>query len=174
MRRKIKIKHRLMPDATYQSLKVSKLINYLMEKGHKNIARDIVYGAFEDIKTKTKRDPLEVFEDAINNIGPLMETKSRRVGGANYQIPHEVSPERRLALTLRWLVAFARAKKGKPIRGCLVDEILAAAKNEGEAVKRRENVHKMAESNRAFAHFARRHKTSRLVLTPAAARSSIR
>jgi small subunit ribosomal protein S7 len=156
MRRKLKSKKVLAPDDVYQSVKVTKLINYVMEKGHKNIARTAVYGALDDIKEQTKKEPLEVFEQALNNVGPQMEIRSRRVGGANYQIPHEVSPQRRLTLSLRWLIEFARAKKGKTIRERLANEILAASKNEGEAVKRRENVHRMAEANRAFAHFARR------------------
>ena len=155
MRRKLKSKHLLPPDEVYQSAKVAKLINYVMEKGHKTIARSIVYGAFDDIKTATKKDPLEVFEQALQNAAPQMEIKTRRVGGANYQIPHEVTPERRLTLALRWLIEFARAKKGKTMRERLGTEILTASKNEGEVIKRRENVHKMAEANRAFAHFAR-------------------
>jgi small subunit ribosomal protein S7 len=155
MRRKLKSKRVVVADEIYQSPKVSKLMNYVMEKGHKTIARSIVYGAFEDIKEMTKKDPLEVFEAALQNAAPLMEIKTRRVGGANYQIPHEVGPERRLTLGLRWLIEFARAKKGKTMRERLAAEILAASRNEGEAIKRRENVHKMAEANRAFAHFAR-------------------
>ena len=134
---------------------VAKLINYLMEKGHKVVARGVVYDAFTAIKEQTKKAPLEVFEKALENAGPGLEIKPRRVGGANYQIPHEVSPERRLTLALRWLLEFARAKKGKPMSQKLAEEIIAASKNEGETIKRRENVHKMAEANRAFAHFAR-------------------
>lgn len=156
MRRKLKSKKTVTPDYRYQSPKVAKLINYVMEKGHKNIARDIVYGAFDQIKTKTKQEPLEIFDQALRNSGPVMEIKTRRVGGANYQIPHEVNPERQLTLSLRWLLEFARAKKGKPMQAKLAEEIMAAAKNEGETIKRRENVHKMAEANRAFAHFARK------------------
>ncbi len=155
MRRKLKSKRLVNPDQKFNSPKVAKLMNYIMEKGHKHIASGIVYGAFAEIAEKTKRDPLEVYEDALKNAGPLMEIKTRRVGGANYQIPHEVSPERRLALSLRWLIEFARGKGGKPMQSRLADEIIAASKNEGEAVKKRENVHKMAEANRAFAHFAR-------------------
>lgn len=157
MRRKLKIKRTFTPDLNYQSLKVAKLINYLMEKGHKNIARQIVYDAFAVIKEKTKQEPLEVFETALQNVGPMLEVKTRRVGGANYQIPHEVSPERKLTLTLRWVIDAARSKKGKTIALRLADELMAAAKNEGEAIKKRETVHKMAEANRAFAHFARSH-----------------
>lgn len=155
MRRKLKSKKVVEADYKYQSAKVAKLINYLMEAGRKETARGIVYGSLAEIKEKTKQDPLEVFEEALKNTGPLMEIKTRRVGGANYQIPHEVLPDRRLALSLRWLIEAARAKKGKTMQVRLMDEILAASRNEGEVVKKRENVHKMAEANRAFAHFAR-------------------
>ncbi len=155
MRRKQKHKRELVPDYQHNSVKVAKLINYIMEKGHKEVARGIVYGALEDIATKTKKDALEIFEEALKNAGPLMEIKTRRVGGANYQIPHEVLPERRLALALRWIIEAARSKGGKTMRERLMDELLAASRNEGEVIKKRENVHKMAEANRAFAHFAR-------------------
>lgn len=155
MRRKIKKRIRLKPDLKYQSTKVSKLVNYIMERGKKNAARKIVYGAFDQVKELAKSEPIEVFETALQNAGPAMELRSRRVGGANYQIPHEVSPERRLTLALRWMVEAASAKKGKPMAVKLAEEIVAAAKNDGEAVKKREMVHRMAEANRAFAHFAR-------------------
>lgn len=136
-------------------MKVAKLINYLMRKGKKEIARKVAYGAFELIKEKTnKTNPLEVFESALRNTAPQMEVRSRRVGGANYQVPVEVRPERREALSIKWIIAAAREKKGKPMRIKLADEIIAASKNEGDAVKKRENVHKMAEANKAFAHFA--------------------
>ena len=121
----------------------------------KNTARAIVYGAFDIIKEKKKDvEPLEVLELAIKNAGPLMEIRSRRVGGANYQVPREVRPERRLALSMRWIIAAAKAKKGRPMHEKLADELLAASNGEGEAVKKRDNVHKMAEANKAFAHFA--------------------
>lgn len=154
MRRKIKSKRELKPDFLYNSVKVEKLINYVMERGKKNAARKIVYGAFEEIKEKTKKDPIEVFEEALKNVGPLQEIRSRRVGGANYQVPHEVRPERKLALSFRWMIDIARSKKGKPMASKLSEELLAAANNEGDAVKKREMVHRMAEANRAFAHFA--------------------
>ncbi|MCX6713117.1 MAG: 30S ribosomal protein S7 [Candidatus Vogelbacteria bacterium] len=154
MRRKIKNKRPSKPDYQYNSVKVEKLINYIMERGKKNAARKIVYGAFDLIKKDSKKDPLEVYELALQNVGPLQEIRSRRVGGANYQVPHEVRPERRLALALRWMIAAAKAKKGKPMAIKLSEELAAAAKNEGEAVKKREMVHRMAEANRAFAHFA--------------------
>ena len=125
-----------------------------MERGKKNAARKIVYGAFDIIKEDTKKEPLEVYELALTNVGPLTEIRSRRVGGANYQVPHEVRPERRLALALRWMIEAAKNKKGKPMAIKLSEELIAASKNEGEAVKKRETVHRMAEANRAFAHFA--------------------
>src|SRR3989339_2214473 len=154
MRRPVKKPTRIKPDQKYNSIKVSKLINYIMERGKKNAARDVVYGAFEAIAEKTKKDPLEIYEEALNIIGPSMEIRSKRVGGANYQVPHEVRPERKLALALRWTIDAAKSKKAKPMARKLADEILAADKNEGDAVRKRENVHKMAEANRAFAHFA--------------------
>ncbi|OHA62045.1 MAG: 30S ribosomal protein S7 [Candidatus Vogelbacteria bacterium RIFOXYD2_FULL_44_9] len=154
MRRPVKKPTRIKPDQKYNSIKVSKLINYIMERGKKNAARDVVYGAFEAIAEKTKKDPLEIYEEALNIIGPSMEIRSKRVGGANYQVPHEVRPERRLALALRWIIDAARSRKGMPMRQRLAEELLLASKNEGEAAKKKDNVHKMAEANRAFAHFA--------------------
>ena len=136
-------------------MKVAKLTNYIMKQGKKTIANKIVHGAFEVIKEKTKTaNSLEVFELALKNTAPTMEVRSRRVGGANYQVPVEVRPERRQMLSIRWLVEAAKNKKGKPMAEKLADEIIAASKNEGEAVKKRENTHKMAEANKAFAHFA--------------------
>ena len=154
MRRKTKTKIIVLPDQKYDSVKVEKLINYVMQKGKKSIARKAVYDAFDLVKEKLKTDnPLEVFETALRNTGPTMEVRSRRVGGANYQVPREVRPERRLALSMRWLIEGARGKKGSEMYKKLADEIIAASKNEGEAVKKRENTHKMAEANKAFAHF---------------------
>lgn len=154
MRRPAKIRTRLAPDFRYQSVTVAKLINYIMHAGKKNAARAAVYGAFDIIKEKTKQEPLTVYETALQNVGPIMEVRSRRIGGANYQVPQEVRPERKLALALRWLIEAARGKKGSPFADRLAEELIAASKNEGEAIKKRENVHKMAEANRAFAHFA--------------------
>lgn len=154
MRRKITNKRALRPDYTYDSVKVEKLINYIMERGKKETARKIVYGAFDIIKSETKREPLEVYEEALRNVGPMMEIRSRRVGGANYQVPHEVRPERQLALSLRWIIEASKSKKGSPMHKRLATELIASSKNEGDAVRKRENVHKMAEANRAFAHFA--------------------
>ncbi|MEK7504799.1 MAG: 30S ribosomal protein S7 [Patescibacteria group bacterium] len=163
MRRKVKNRIKLQPDLAYQSLKIAKLINYVMDSGKKNTARKVVYGALDQIKEKTKQEALEVFEEAVKNAGPAMELRSRRVGGANYQIPHEVSPERRLTLALRWMVEAASSKKGRPMAQKLAEEIVAAAKNEGEAVKKREMIHRMAEANRAFAHFARTQNKPKVV-----------
>jgi len=154
MRRKIKNRHKVSPDLNYQSVKVEKLINYVMERGKKNTARKIVYGAFAEMESKAKKPAIEVFETAVKNVSPQMEVRSRRIGGANYQVPHEVRPERQLSLAFRWLIGTAKAKKGKAMESRLADEFILASTGEGEAVKKRENVHKMAEANRAFAHFA--------------------
>lgn len=155
MRRKVKKHPAPAPDHIYNSAKVSKFINYVMERGKKNTARTIIYKTFDAIKEKTKTEnPLEIFDTALKNTAPLMEVRSRRVGGANYQIPREVRPERRAALSMKWIIEAARAKKGSPMHNRLAEEIIAASKNEGEAVKKRENTHKMAEANKAFAHFA--------------------
>jgi len=155
MRRKIKIKRELKPDADYASLKLAKFTNYIMESGKKNLARGIVADCMKTIKEQAKvENPLEVFDAALRNTAPLMEVRSRRVGGANYQVPREVRESRKNALSMKWIIEAARGKKGKPIHEKLADEIIAASKNEGEAVKKRENVHKMAEANKAFAHFA--------------------
>lgn len=155
MRRKLKTKPKIQPDYLYESEKITKFVNYVMEEGKKNTARKVVYGALEMIKEKTKTEnPLEVFEVALKNTGPTMEVRSRRVGGANYQVPREVRPERRIFLSMKWIIDAARAKKGKPMHEKLAEEIIAASNNEGEAVRKRENTHKMAEANKAFAHFA--------------------
>lgn len=155
MRRKVKNRNIVGEDIVFNSEKVEKFINYVMESGKKNAARKIVYGALELIKSKENvENPLEIFEAALKNTGPLMEVRSRRVGGANYQVPREVRPERRSFLAMKWIIEGARAKKGKPMHEKLAEEIILATKNEGEAVKKRENTHKMAEANKAFAHFA--------------------
>ena len=155
MRRPLKAKKELKPDLVYDSVKVAKLINYVMLRGQKNTARKIVYGAFDEIKKELKtEDPIEVFETALKNVGPSVEVRSRRVGGANYQVPREVRPERRLFLALRWIISASKAKKGIPMYRRLASELIAASKGEGTAVKRREDTHRMAEANRAFAHFA--------------------
>lgn len=154
MRRTIKRNFKTQPDHVHDSLTVAKFINYVMERGKKNVARKIVYDAFDMIKDSEKKDPMLVFETALKNVGPLMEVRSRRVGGANYQVPREVRAERRGFLAMNWIIQAAKARTGSPMAKRLADEIILASKNEGEAAKKRENVHKMAEANRAFAHFA--------------------
>lgn len=155
MRGPVKNRNIRKPDAKYNSVEVSTLINYVMWSGKKTIATTVVYDALEIIKTKLKvEDPMETYKEALRNAGPIMEIRSRRVGGANYQVPREVRPERRMFLALRWIIDAARSKKGSGMASKLADEIIAASKNEGEAIKKRENVHKMAEANKAFAHFA--------------------
>ncbi|OHA64697.1 MAG: 30S ribosomal protein S7 [Candidatus Wildermuthbacteria bacterium RIFCSPLOWO2_01_FULL_48_29] len=133
---------------------VEKFINQVMRRGKKTIARKIVYGAFDLIKTQAKKDPLEIFQKAIGNSSPLVQVRSRRVGGATYQVPMEVKPEKQVSLAMKWILAAAKSKKGKPMKVKLADELLAASKNEGSAVKKKEDMHRMAEANRAFAHFA--------------------
>ncbi len=155
MRRKIKIHRTIQPDLVYRSLKVAKFINYVMRRGKKSVARRAVYGSLAEIKEQVKGEPLEIFEEALKNVGPHTELKSRRVGGANYQIPYEVNPRRRLTLAIRWILNAARSKTGRPMAKRLAEEFIAASKNQGEAIKKRDAVHKMAEANRAFAHFAR-------------------
>lgn len=152
---KIAAYKRIQPDPKFHSLIVARLINYVMLKGKKAGARKIVYSAFEIIKEKTKIDPLSVFDNALRNVGPYVEIKSKRIGGANYQVPIEVSKDRRLTLALRWIIETARRQKGKPMRKKLAEELLAASKKEGLAYKKREDTHRMAEANKAFAHYAR-------------------
>jgi len=155
MRRKLKNKRLVKPDTTYKSVRLEKFVNYLMYDGKKETARKVVLDAMTAIKTKAKvEDPLEVFESAMKNAGPVMEVRSRRIGGANYQVPREVRAERRLSLAMRWILGAARNKKGSPMANRLADELISASKNEGEAIKKRDNTHKMAESNKAFAHFS--------------------
>lgn len=139
----------------FNSVRVEKFINSVMWDGKKSTARKVVYDALDIIKEKTKTDnPVEIFDTAIRNVGPAMEIRSRRVGGANYQVPREVRPERKQALAFRWILIAARAAKGKPMAERLAQELIAASNNEGPAIKKREDTHKMAESNKAFAHFA--------------------
>ncbi len=155
MRKKIKDKKVVEPDIVYKSQKLAKFINNVMLDGKKETARKSVYKAFEIIKEKTGNpNPLEVFDTAIKNAGPLVEVRSRRIGGANYQVPREVRPERRVALAMRWIIGAARTKKGAPIHEKLAEELILASKNEGAACKKRDDTHKMAEANKAFAHFA--------------------
>jgi small subunit ribosomal protein S7 len=155
MRRKSKARKQIQPEFKYDSLRVAKFINHVMTEGNKNVARKVVYDALDLVREKAKTDdPIEVFETALKNTAPLMEVRSRRVGGANYQIPREVRPERRQTLSMKWIIEAARKRKGTPMNIKLAEEIIAASKNEGAAVRKRENTHKMAEANKAFAHFA--------------------
>lgn len=156
MRGKVRSRQqKLREDHKYGNKKVAKLVNYVMQGGEKNAARKIVYNAFDYIvEEEGVDDPIEIFTEALENIGPRMEVRSRRIGGANYQVPYEVKPDRRLQLGMRWIVDIARSKSGRPIHEFLGDELIAASKGEGEAVKRKENEHRMAEANKAFAHFA--------------------
>ena len=155
MRRKLKSTRTIAPESKYNSELLARFINVVMWDGKKSVARKAVYDALDEIKKRDAAlDPLTVFETAITNISPSIETRSRRVGGANYQVPREVRAERRRSLAFRWLIAAARSGKGKPIAVKLADELMAASKNEGAAIKKKEDVHRMAESNRAFAHLA--------------------
>jgi small subunit ribosomal protein S7 len=155
MRGKQAPKRKILSDPKYASPVVAKFVNYVMKDGKKSTAQKVVYGAFQIMEDKTKKPAIEVFTEAINNVSPLLEVKSKRVGGANYQIPMQVRAERRLQLAFRWILLAARSKKGKPMAEKLSSELLAAAENQGDAVKKKLDVQRMAEANRAFAHFAR-------------------
>ncbi len=146
-------KREVMPDPMYNSVVVTRLINNIMLDGKKGVAQKIVYDAFEIIAEKTGKDALEAFEEAMNNIMPVLEVKARRVGGATYQVPMEVRPERRQTLGLRWLTTYSRGRNEKTMRERLANEILDAINNTGNAVKKKEDTHKMAEANKAFAHY---------------------
>ena len=153
-RKQKKGKREILPDIVYNNVKIAKFINQVMKRGKKTVARKIVYRALDIIKEKTKKEPVEVFERALENASPLLEVKPKRVGGATYQVPREVRGDRRLALATRWILTAARSKKGKPMAAKLAEELISAANNEGSAIKKKEDTHRMAEANRAFAHFA--------------------
>ena len=146
-------KREVLPDPLYNSILVTKLTNSIMLDGKKGVAQKVVYGAFDIIKEKTDKDPMEVYTQALENIMPSLEVKARRVGGANYQVPMEVRPARRQTLGLRWLTAYSRARSERTMAERLAGELMDAANNTGAAVKKREEVHKAAEANKAFAHF---------------------
>ena len=146
-------KREVLPDPMYRSVLVTKLINSVMLDGKKGVAQKVVYGAFDIVKEKTDKDPVEVFTAALENIMPSLEVKARRVGSATYQVPVEVRPERRQTLGLRWLTTYARARSERTMKERLAGELMDAANNTGAAVKRREDMHKNAEANKAFAHF---------------------
>jgi len=146
-------KRDVLPDPMHNSKVVTKFINSIMEDGKKGVAQKVCYAAFETIREKTSKEPIEVFEEAMNNVMPLLEVKARRIGGATYQVPMEVRPERRQTLGIRWMLAAARKRGEKYMRDRLAGELMDAANNTGAAVKKREDTHKMAEANKAFAHY---------------------
>ena len=153
MRRKQAEKRQRLPDRKYNDILVGRFINCIMKDGFKQKAESILLDAFNIIQEKSKNDPLEVFKKAIDNVQPVLEVRSRRVGGSNYQVPIEVRPERRIALAIKWILAYTRDKKGASMSEKLAAELLSAANNEGSSVKKKEDVHRMAEANKAFAHF---------------------
>ena len=152
-RRRVVEKRKILPDPKYHDRILTKFINDVMRDGKKSIAERIVYGAFDIVEAKTNEEPLRVFKKALDNVKPVLEVKSRRVGGATYQVPVEVRPERRVALGMRWLITYAQGRGEKTMAEKLAGEILDAANNRGGAVKKREDTHKMAEANKAFAHY---------------------
>ncbi|MBK9517446.1 MAG: 30S ribosomal protein S7 [Anaeromyxobacter sp.] len=152
-RRRVVEKRKILADPKFQDRLVAKFINDLMRQGKKSTAEQICYGAFEQVETKLKDDPLKVFKKALDNVKPVVEVKSRRVGGATYQVPVEVRQDRRVALAMRWLIEYSRARGEKTMMEKLAGEIMDAASNRGNAVKKREDTHKMAEANKAFAHY---------------------
>lgn len=152
-RRRVVAKREITPDPKYNNKLVARFINCLLQRGKKSVAESILYGAFDVIGEKSKELPVDVFEKAVNNVKPVIEVKSRRVGGSTYQVPTEVIPSRRVALGIRWLITNARERSEKTMREKLAAELLDAANNRGGAVKKREAVHKMAEANKAFAHY---------------------
>jgi small subunit ribosomal protein S7 len=153
MRKKRAEKRKVTPDMRYNDYILARFINNLMLSGKKNTARRIIYGAMDIIEAKTKENPIDVFKKAISNVAPVVEVRSRRVGGATYQVPVDVREDRRIALAIRWLKNYGKARRDKTMAQRLANEFMAAAKGEGSAVKKREDTHKMAEANKAFAHF---------------------
>jgi len=152
-RRRVVAKRTVLPDPMYGDELVTRFMNIVMEHGKKAVAEDIVYGAFATVEERTREEPIKVFRRALENCQPLVEVKSRRVGGANYQVPVEVRTERRMSLAMRWLVEYAADRSGKTMREKLANEIIEAAHNRGNAVKKRDDVHRMAEANKAFSHY---------------------
>ncbi|PJA92522.1 MAG: 30S ribosomal protein S7 [Candidatus Komeilibacteria bacterium CG_4_9_14_3_um_filter_37_5] len=155
MRGKKAPKRKIKPDLKFNRIDIGRFINYLMQDGKKTVAQGIIYDCFDYISEKTKQDAVEIFDAALCNVSPSLEVKGRRIGGANYQVPMVVSSERKMQLCYRWLIEAASKKKGKPMYIKLGEELMSAANNEGDAIKKKLDVHKMAEANRAFAHFAR-------------------
>ncbi|MEK7634718.1 MAG: 30S ribosomal protein S7 [Patescibacteria group bacterium] len=155
MRKPKKYKKEHKPDIKYDNIMIGRFVNYLMKDGKKSTVEKILYASFDEIQKNTKEEPLAVFERAITNATPLLEVVSKRVGGANYQVPREVRPERKFFLSCNWIINAAKSKKGKSMSQKLAEELIAASKNEGVAIKKKQDMHRMAEANRAFAHFAR-------------------
>jgi len=155
MRGKQSPKREILADTKFNNFQIAKFINYVMRRGKKSVAQKIVYDAFETISSKTKQDALEIFEKALKNISPSLEVRGRRIGGANYQIPYPVRAERRFALACRWLIEASQKRKGRSMSEKLALEIIDAANEQGDAFKKKVDTHRMAEANRAFAHFAR-------------------
>jgi len=154
MRRRRPEKRKILKDPIYNDLTVAKFVNYLMKDGKKSIAEKIFYTSLDMIKDKMKTDdPLEIFKKALDNVGPILEVKSKRIGGATYQVPMEVSRDRRVALAMRWILLYSRSRKGKTMANRLASELMSASNKEGSSIKKREDTHKMAEANKAFAHF---------------------
>ncbi|MFZ5479630.1 MAG: 30S ribosomal protein S7 [Myxococcota bacterium] len=152
-RRRVVAKRRVLPDPIYGDQDVTRFMTVVMEDGKKAVAESIVYGAFDTILERTREEPLKVFHRALENCQPVVEVKSRRVGGANYQVPVEVRSERRLSLAMRWIVEYARERAGKSMRDKLANELIEASHQRGNAVKKRDDVHRMAEANKAFSHY---------------------
>ena len=152
-RRRVVVRRKVLPDPVYGDELVTRFMNIIMLQGKKQVAEDIVYGAFASIEERTREEPLKVFHRAIENCQPVVEVKSRRVGGANYQVPVEVRPQRRVSLAMRWLVDYARDRSGKTMQEKLANELIEAYHQRGNAVKKRDDVHRMAEANKAFAHY---------------------
>jgi small subunit ribosomal protein S7 len=154
MRRRRPEKRTILPDPIYKDLVVAKFINYIMEGGKKSIAEKIFYNSLDIISSQLKTDaPIDIFKKAINNVSPMLEVKSKRIGGATYQVPIEVSNDRRMALAMRWILAYSKSRKGTSMSSKLAAELIAASNKEGPSIKKREDTHKMAEANKAFAHF---------------------
>ncbi len=155
MRKKhVSLKRIAAPDPKFNNPIIGKFIHYIMRDGKKSVARTVVYKTFDIIAEKTKKDPIEIFDEAMKNASPILELKSRRVGGANYQVPLQVRADRRNVLAMRWIINAAKSRKGAPMSQKLAEELLAASRNEGAAIKKKEDTQRMAQANRAFAHFA--------------------
>jgi small subunit ribosomal protein S7 len=152
-RRRVAAKRNILPDPEYSDVTVTRFVNKIMIKGKKSVAESIVYGSFDIIKDKTGKEPLEMFKQALDNIKPAVETKSRRIGGANYQVPVEVGSGRQMALAMRWIIGFSRARSEKTMPERLAGELLDAVNNRGSSIKKKEDTHKMAAANKAFAHY---------------------